>query len=264
LSASLVGCGDDEPTEAPATAPADPMGDISMGCDGPASPMQQQQQVPYKRSQQQSSCTSQQITFPEKGISDFHFEVDCDSRKVTSNVSGHPQSLPNGHFVGGSYPMSEDGSFQGSMDYPQQIPNDGKGNISCWVKYVVVFNGKAGCTRGEDGEWQKSLDVQTTLQVAQGGPSPSPSPSVSPSPSSTPTSSPTASPTAEPSDEPSDGPTSTPTPEPSPSPSPSVSPSASPSPSVSPSPRPSPTFSPIVFCVIDNPCPWVGDGHMSC
>jgi hypothetical protein len=246
------GCGDDT-IQAPATAATEPTSDWTLGC-GPGGGAERQQQVSYKHPEQQS-CTKQPVRFQESKITDFHFDVDCDERKVTviPSGSGGPSGLSSAArgAITESYPIQADDSFKGKTSYPQQIQSDGKGNLQCWVIYVVGFDGKAKCDRRDDGEWNRSLDVQSTVALHSADPSvlgghPSPGPSVSPSPS------PGVSPSPEPS----------PSPSLSPSPSPSLSPSPSPSPSIS--PRPSAT--PIIICVIDNnnACPWVGDGHMGC
>lgn len=239
-------CSNKSETEHPGTTPeAMPFSEWSMGCESqPGGSQQQQQQISYKHPEQQS-CSKQSVQFPKTGISGFHFDVDCDSQKVNVTQLGSGSGASGRALRTESFPMQTDDSFKGQMSYQQKLPHDGKGNVSCWVEYVVIFDGKCGCERKEDGSWTKSVDVQSTVTLQQsdpsilGGGSPSPQPSVSPSPSPSPS------------------------PEPSESPSPSLSPSPSPRPSGS--PRPTPTIVPVVVCVVDNnACPWVGDGHMKC
>jgi hypothetical protein len=249
MAGALAGCGDDDDlTPGPSAGSDVPLGNFTLDCEGTQGQGQgqKQQQVQFKQQQQQQqSCKNQPIQFQQQKVADFDFQVDCGSRQVVvKNKSAQDQKT---EFL----PIQQDGKVKGQMQFQQQVQNDGKGNLRCWVEYVVKFDGTASCaTEPETGAEQKAIQMQTevgldpsTLDelqqagiVPEGGASPSPSPSPSASPS----------------------------PEPSGSPSPSPSPSASPSASPSPTPTVTPTVIPVTVCVLDDPCPYVSDADLSC
>ncbi len=260
MAIALVGCGDDDETVSLPSSTG--LGNFSFSCDGQSG---SQKQVQFQQ-QQQQGC-GQQVVFKETKVDDFQVDLDCDAGQVRVTVANEsiPDSEPEQAFL----PIQSDGSVKGTLNYPQQIQSDGKGNTVCWVEYRVDFDGKAECEKPRDPQDPDSatddvlsLTTQVALEAADpdeleqagisGGPGPSPSPSVTASP--TPSPSVTASPTPSPSV----------TASPTPSPSVTASPTPSPSVTASPTPTASPTGSAVVVCVVENPCPIKATTDASC
>ena len=203
---------------------AEPLGGFKVGCGTQQNQQPAQQQIPFKQQQQQTDPTScsPQFQFYQSKFSDFDVQIDCDNNRVNIKSSGPDQQSKN-------IPIQSDGSVKGDLQYQQQVQNDGKGNVSCWVETVVNFNGQADCSK-------KTLNLDTQAQFHAASKDQIPSAMGVPPVITSPT----------------------------PSASPSASPAPTLSPAPSPTPSPSPTVTQVTVCVVQNPCPIVGSGELSC
>ena len=238
-----------------------PFGGYHVDCKGQPQQAQQSQQIPYQH-KQEGGCRPQ-FVFEESRLPDFFVKVRCDERVVVVESQNRERQVT-------TLPIGPDGRVQGNMKYPQSVQSDTRGNQACWVEFIVTFSGKVDCRR--DGSSDINLGTQfafapttrsslaVSVSAASEMPGESPdnhSPSPSPSPSGPEVSpSPTPSETGGSVELPGSVPHSYPSPYPSPSPHPSHSPNPHPTGTV--------TVTPIVTCIVEEPCPIIGETHASC
>jgi hypothetical protein len=161
----MIGCGMNGASRAPSFASdtqvgSPPLGGFNLNCKGGM----QQQQSSY---QQQDNCgksygqATQSFEFVESKVSDFDLKLDCDNRYVSAQTKG--QTSQQAYF-----PIEQDGSVKGKMNYQQQMQSDGKGNQQCYVELEVDFDGKANCGRQESPEQQQQqLSLNTKVNFKQ-------------------------------------------------------------------------------------------------
>jgi hypothetical protein len=195
--------------------------------------MQQQQSCV-----QQSNGQDQKITFKDGKVSDFDFDLDCEHRVVviTHKATGKSKNLA----------IHSDGTVNGTVEFVQDVADDGKGTSNCFLDFRVDFSGTAECPADTSTSVGKKLTMNATVNFDE----------------------PTDQQLREAGIEPGPGPSQQPGQAPTTQPSPSASPSGGPSTTPSPSPTPTSTFtvtpSTTKVCKVDNICPVEGKVDLSC
>jgi len=270
-----------QPPSAPASMPNTslyspttiPLGNVDSSCGKNQSNMQQQQ-VAWQQQNQQSgggACVPQ-FQFYQSKISDLDVNLDCDDHVVGLTAKGGSQSQSV------QLPIQSDGSVKGSFEFPQQVQNDGQGNMYCFVQTIYVIDGQATCAQplaenGGGGPSQDTFKMNAQIEFVGGSGTPSDHESPSVYPSGSPSPEPSPSPSPEPSlvpriyppnPNPSSSPYSFPSPYPSSSPSTSPLPYPTYPPLPPPGPGPVPGGSAVLTCVVVNPCPIILNADTTC
>lgn len=134
---------------------AAPYGGFKVGCGPKQNQQQQSQQIQYQQQSAAPDC-SPQLQFFSSKISDFDLRMDCDAGVVNVANLGSDQKK-------GAFPIQDDGTVRGQLEFQQQIQNDGQGNVSCWVKTVIDFDGRANC-RDHDLELTSHAQFASTSE----------------------------------------------------------------------------------------------------
>jgi hypothetical protein len=134
---------------------------VSFSCDeGGQGQSSQQKQIRFsKQSQSQNGferCDEPDFEYKGAQVVNLDMNLDCDNQQVVVKNKGFDGKQKQ-------IPIQNDGSVDGSLEFQQQLHDDGKGNKSCWIEYVAAIKGKAQCGTPQSVA-QKSLQVQAQVK----------------------------------------------------------------------------------------------------